>query len=76
MKKITVHIFKLKPIVQHFIQWHAQDLFQQGKKINESPEGGKNNSAPLAEFDSAPGAEKTRWGAENLIIPKEKGRNV
>ena len=47
----------------------------QGKKINESSEGGENNSAPLAEFDSAPGAEQTRWGAENLIIPKEKGRN-
>jgi len=27
-------------------------------------------SAPPAEFDSAPGAEQTRGGAENLRIPK------
>ena len=29
-----------------------------------------------AEFDSAPGTKQTRWGAENLIIPRERGRNV
>ena len=34
------------------------------------------NSAPLAEFNSAPGAEQTRGGAENLIIPRERGRNI
>ena len=31
---------------------------------------------PPAEFDSAPGAEQTRGGAENLIIPRERGRNI
>ena len=34
------------------------------------------NSAPPAEFDSAPGAEQTREGAENLIIPRKRGRNI
>ena len=33
-------------------------------------------SAPSAEFNSAPGAEQTRGGAENLIIPRERGRNI
>ena len=32
--------------------------------------------APPAEFDSAPGAELTGGGAENLIIPRERGRNI
>ena len=31
---------------------------------------------PPAEFNSAPGAEQTRGGAENLIIPRERGRNI
>ena len=59
--------------------------------VAEKNRGGKNRvrmakiffSGPLffflpspAEFDSAPGAEQTRGGAENLIIPRERGRNV
>ena len=31
------------------------------------------DSAPPAEFNSGPGAEQTRGGAENLIIPRERG---
>ena len=37
---------------------------------------GQNQKIGRAEFDSAPGAEKTTGGAENLIIPRERGRNV
>ena len=39
------------------------------------PKGAKKNSAPPAEFDSAPEEEQTRGGAENLIIPRERGKN-
>ena len=31
-------------------------------------------SNPSAEFNSAPGAEQTRGGAKNLIIPRERGK--
>ena len=58
-------------------QWRVQDLFQQGQKKNSG--GAEARSfflpPPLAEFDSAPWVEKTRKGAENLIIPRERGRN-
>ena len=46
-------------------------------EAESSPKGAKFFSAPPvfvfaspAEFDSAPGAEQTRGGAENLCIPK------
>ena len=29
-----------------------------------------------AELNSAPGAKQTRGGAENLIIPRERGRDI
>ena len=45
-------------------------------EINSSPPPADLDSAPPAEFDSAPRAEQTRGGAENLIIPRERGRNV
>mgnify|MGYP001256375431 CR=1 FL=1 len=53
------------------------------KKIGGAESRAKNFSAPSilfsappAEFNSAPGAEQTTGGAENLIIPRERGRNV
>ena len=58
-------------------QRRAEDFFQigQNKKIG----GGRIRFCPPppAEFDSDPGAEQTTGGgAENLIIPRERGRNV
>ena len=40
------------------------------------PKCAKFFSAPPAEFNSAPGVEQTRGGAENHIIPRERGRNI
>ena len=44
-------------------------------EFNSAPSA-EFNSAPYAEFDFAPGAEQTREGAENLIIPRKRGRNI
>ena len=57
-----------------FILAGAENYFRGGRKksggAESRPKGAKKNSAPPAEFDSAPGAEQTRGGAENLCIPK------
>jgi hypothetical protein len=45
------------------------------KKFRGSRSAKFFSAPPLAEFDSAPWVEKTRKGAENLIIPRERGRN-
>ena len=63
------------------------EFFFMGAEKNQggrlAPEGRKKKfcpplffSAPPAEFNSAPGAEQARGGAENLIIPRERGRNI
>ena len=58
----------------------GRNTFEGGQKKNQgadsSPKGAKKFSAPPAELDSAPGAGLTRGGAENLIIPRERGRNI
>ena len=64
-----------------FILAGAENFFRGGRKksggAESHPKGAKKFSAPPvfvsappAEFDSAPGAEQTRGGAENLCTPK------
>ena len=64
-----------------FILAGAEKKTRFGQKKNQGgaesrPKGAKISSAPRAEFDFAPGAEQTGGGAENLIIPRERGKNV
>ena len=48
-----------------------------GAEFNSAPPPAKFNSATPAEFDSAPGQSRQEGvGAENLIIPRERGRNI
>ena len=56
-----------------FILAGAENEFRGGRKKFR---GAKIFSAPPAEYDSAPGAEQTREEAENLIIPRKRGRNI
>ena len=56
-----------------FILAGAEKNFRGAEKksggAESRPKGAKFFSAPPAEFDSAPRAEHTRGGAENLCIP-------
>ena len=59
-----------------FILAGADNFFRGGRKEIRGGRLAPEDSAPPAEFNSAPGAEQTRGGAENLIIPRERGRNI
>ena len=60
-----------------FILAEAEKKFRRGRKKSGGAESRPKGAKKISEFDSAPGAEQTRGGrAENLIIHRERGRNI